>query len=299
MQKIIIFGKPQILTNHWNFTEYIYPFSVIDSSLIGSPEEKSKTDYHEIKVGMSRDLQSCWDLKKSDLVKVLFEFGKRHVIQKLKDGTLSEKEELSLHTGNTEKTCPFDISRIPNPNRATFKVQLGEEKIMQNQDQLQVASSIIDARDNINAIFRESHKEKLLLLTEERDILQLFRDAFSEEDFFYRLSALTHLVINLNISCLREITGIEETTIKSIGLFESYLKQFKILDERIISTFKSINKIRQSYPVHGDNVEGVLKAHKYFGFDYPIKDYNKVWRILLLNYLDALQRLLEALKNKP
>lgn len=299
MQKTIIFGKPQLLTRHWNFTEYIYPFSIIDSALIESPEEKSKTDHNKIKVGISRDLQSCWGLKENDLVKVLFEYGKRYVIQKLKDGTLSEKEELSLHTGNVEKSCPFDISRILDPYKAKFEVELGEEKIMQNPNQLQLASSIIDARDNINAIFTESHKEKLLLLIEERDVLQLFRGAFSEEDFFFRLSALAHLVINLNVKCLRKITGIDDTNIKSIGLLESYLRQSKILDETIISTFKKINKIRQGYPIHGDNVEGVLEAHKYFGFEYPIKDHNSSWRKLLLNYLDALQRLLEKLKNNP
>ena len=108
---------------------------------------------------------------------MLFEYGKRHIIQKLKDDTLSAKEELLLSNSTAEVPCPFDPSRISSPTGTTIEVDLGDVSFMEDQTFLQLASLIIDHRDNINAIFSNIHKEKLILLNEERDLLQLFRDA--------------------------------------------------------------------------------------------------------------------------
>lgn len=40
--------------------EYLIPYSVVDSSLIGSPEENSKTSRFSIKVGASGTLKGYW-----------------------------------------------------------------------------------------------------------------------------------------------------------------------------------------------------------------------------------------------
>ncbi|MCL4704011.1 hypothetical protein KJ068_02555 [bacterium] len=296
-QKTLTFDKPIPLQTSNDAVEYMFPFRVVATSLIGTPEERNQTSHHKIRMGVSGTLYSCWQLRNSDLIKVLFEYGKRHVIQKLKDGALSGKEELMLHTENADTPCPFEPSRISEPEDASFVVDIGTKKLMQDQDLLQLASSIIDRRDNINALFHERHEEKLITIVEERDILQFFRDAASQEEFFYRLCALSNAATNLNISVLRKITGIEDTQLKSISLLESYLKQNNIYNETIINTFRNINKMRQSYPVHGDRVEGVLDAHRYFEIEYPVKDFSNAWRSLLLNYLGALQRMFGMMKD--
>jgi len=277
--------------------QYLFEFKV-DSSLIGKPEEISATLYGKVIVGITIELNLNWRLKDDELVKVLFEYGKRHVIQKIKDGTLSEREELVLTTSNSPENCPFDPSRITNPSGAAFEIEVGKEKIMENPDFFQLASSIIDNRDNINAIFHQKHKEKLIELTEERDLLQFFRDASSQEEFFFRLSALRNAATNMNIRILRKITGITDTQIRSIGLLENYLQQYENYDDSIIKTLKNINRFRQGYPIHGDRVEGVLEAHKYFGLDYPVKDFSNAWKTLLLNYLDVLQKLFKLITTK-
>ena len=195
MKKTIIFGEPSLLPITKLTAEYLFPYSVVDSSLIGLPEEKSRTSHYFIKVGCTSTLAACWgfdwlqgnNISNLDFIKVLFEYGKRHIIQKLKDGDLSEKEELILNTSNTETTCPFDPSRIDAPLGACIEVDLGGQQLMQEATFLQLASTIIDTRDNINALFHSIHKEKLIVLREEQDILQFFRDAASQEEFFYRL----------------------------------------------------------------------------------------------------------------
>lgn len=302
MKSTLIFEEPSCLetfsSSNRDIAQYLFKFTVIDSSLIGEPEEFSKTFRSKIIVGITLELNRNWQLKDKDneLIKVLFEYGKRHVIQKLKDGTLSEREEIFLTTSNSPENCPFDPSRIINPRYVKFEVDISKEKIMQKTEFLQLAASIIDTRDNINAVFNQKYKEKLLELTEERDILQFFRDASSQEEFLYRLCALKNVATNFNINILRKITGVNDASIGSIGLIEKYLKQNVNFDESIIKTLKYLNRFRQCYPIHGDRVEGVLGAHEYFRLDYPVVDFSNAWKNLLLSYLDALKRLFEIIK---
>ncbi|GAI52491.1 unnamed protein product, partial [marine sediment metagenome] len=245
----------------------LFEFSVVDSSLICQPEEISETLRGKLVVGITRELNYNWRLSHKDLIKVLFEFGKRHIIQKIKDRTLAESEELLLTTSNSADNCPFDPSRIPNPNGARFEVEITNERIMDNPDFQQLAASIIDTRDNINAIFHQKHKQKLLGLVEERDLLQFFRDATSQEEFLFRLCALKNAVTNLNIKMLRQLTGVNDFQIRSIGLLKIYLQQLGSFDSSIIETFMHINRLRQGYPIHGDRVDGVLDAHAYFNIE--------------------------------
>jgi hypothetical protein len=298
MKKSITFEAPSPLPRTRDATEYVFPYAIVDSSLVGTPEERSRTSSFSIRVGGTGSLISCWDFEEADLIRVLFEYGKRHVIQKLKDGALSDKEELLLSTSTAEIPCPFDPSRIPNLAGATIEVDLVGAPIMEDQSFLQLASSIIDARDNINAIFSSVHKERLILVTEERDLLQFFRDASSQEEFFFRLCALANAATALNVAILRNISGISDPQVKSISLLEEYLKGIGTPSPRIIKTLRYINRIRQGYPVHGNRVEGVLEAHKFFNLEYPVVDFSNSWKNLLINYFNALKMLLDLIKEK-
>lgn len=100
-------------------TEYGFYFDVIDSSLVGEPEERASAAKHKIKVGITYELLTNWRLdnaSEDDLVRILFHYARRYVEQKIKDGTLTDYEELLLSTEeHREGDCPLDISRIPDP----------------------------------------------------------------------------------------------------------------------------------------------------------------------------------------
>ncbi len=223
MKKKIEFKSPIALGKTRDASDYLFQYDLVDSEFVGMPEEQNRTSHFYIKVGATRTLVACWGLSDVDLIKVLFEYGKRHVIQKLKDDTLSEEEELLLSTSTAEVPCLFDPSRIPDPAGTHIEVDLGGLSFMKDQAFLQLASSIIDTRDNINAIFSSINREKLILLNEERDLLQFFRDASTQEDFFYRICALANAATAFNLKILREITGISDTQVKSVTLLENYL----------------------------------------------------------------------------
>ncbi|MHC1574408.1 MAG: hypothetical protein ACXQTY_01185 [Candidatus Methanogasteraceae archaeon] len=132
-EKEVRFGKPEPLPKNRDAVEYQFPFTVVDSSLIGSPEEESETKQHSIKVCITGVLVACWRsralLSRPDLVKVLFEYGKRHIAEKLEGGTLSDKEELYLSTSNYPDECPFDPSMISDPSQASINVTIPEKSL--------------------------------------------------------------------------------------------------------------------------------------------------------------------------
>jgi len=123
-EKKVRFGKPYLLPKTRDVVEYQFPFTVI-----GAPEEESETKQHNVKVVITGALIACWGLSLPDLVKVLFEYGKRHIAEKLEGGTLSDKEELYLSTSNYPDECPIDPSMISDPSQASINVTIPEKSL--------------------------------------------------------------------------------------------------------------------------------------------------------------------------
>ena len=278
-------------------SEYIYRFSLVDTSLIGMPEENYFTSIHKIKVFISGRMEASWLARQSDInfIKVCYEFAKRELIQKVKDGSIREYQEIEITSTNYPNECPFRSDKIDMivGKFGDFEVV---KKVMEDIILIQLASDIIDLRDFINAILKERHGKKLFQYSEERDILQMFRDATNIEDFVYRVSALKLFATNLNEELLRELTGNQNRQDKTITLLEQYLRSFDNYDEVTIKTIRNINRIRQMYPIHGDNIEGVQDAHTYFQIEYPIHNPSNAWKNILNSYRDALSRIFEIIK---
>lgn len=279
-------------------SEYHYRFSLVDTSLIGMPEETYYTSYLRIKVFISGTMEACWKARQGNIefIKVCFEYAKRELIQKVKDGSIQDYQELEIMRTNYPNECPFQSDRIVS-EIGTYTDFGVTERITEDVSLLQIASTIIDARDFINAILKERYNKKLFLFSEERDLLQLLRPANSIEDFTYRINALKSFATNLNEELLRELTQNHDGNTRTISLLQNYLQRFADYDEVIINTFRSINRLRQMYPIHSDNVDGVQEAHRFFGIDYPIAEFSNAWKNVLIYYRDALQRILEIIRR--
>ena len=85
MGKVITFNNPNEIQSLKDAFEFSYPFLLVDSGLVGKPEELARSTNHELKVGVSGTLAASWKLPSHLLERVLFEYGSRHLIQKLKD----------------------------------------------------------------------------------------------------------------------------------------------------------------------------------------------------------------------
>ena len=108
-----------------------FSFYVVDSSLVGEPEEVASASHHKLKVGITGELTVNWrmgEFSERDLIKVLFHYGKRHIEKRIKEGILQEYEELRLSTEeHPENYCPLDVSRIPDPVGFDFQVDVGDQ----------------------------------------------------------------------------------------------------------------------------------------------------------------------------
>jgi hypothetical protein len=299
MTKTLTFLESRQVKSGRDATEFFFYFSLIDSELIGSPEERSETQVLKIKVSISGTQKAIWEFQDQDnrinIEKVLFEFGKKHLIEKIKENSVIEEDELWLATDTAPSNCPFDSDRIVYEPNQSFQIEVGDHELMVDGTIIRVATSILETRDYINAILKERHRKKLFIVINERDLLQLFIAAKSTEEFTYRLSGLKNIVVNMNEELLRENTGITDTSVKSISLIDEYLKRYDNYNEMVANVFRNINRLRQAYPVHGDNVTGVQEAHSFFSLSYPITNYNEAWQILLQSYLNSLKKILEII----
>jgi hypothetical protein len=128
MKKTLTFDKPSRLPSFELVIGWSFPFNMVDSSLVGAPEEQNRTSPHHVQVSATLELVAVWgfyfaggvyEQSENDnykLMKVLFEHGKRYVVKKLQDtGELAQVEKLELNTSSPEMRDRFDPSRIQDP----------------------------------------------------------------------------------------------------------------------------------------------------------------------------------------
>lgn len=265
---------------------FIFTYSITDET--GKIENKS------VGVYASDILTMAWQLpfheKQKDAEKILLQFAKNKVIEKLKEGTLLDHEEMDLMMASQPPECPYKSEELVETALAEYQVEMSSKPLMEEIKENKLAAAIIELRDRINAIFEKQHRERLLLLNQERNLLDFFKTATTEEEFMFRLSSLAEISRNFNVPVLRKLTGEQETQIRSVALLERYLTLINKPSKDVIDTLRQFGKIRQGYPAHQD-VPDVIKGYQHFGLKYPVEDFEQAWTTLLNHYLVALEKL--------
>lgn len=271
---------------------FYYEYDIVKDD--GSIESKS------IAVFVSTALKIVWQLpfenNLQDVEKILLQFAKNNIIEKLKEGTLNNQEEVILMTETQPKVCPYSPAKIIETKFAEFEVELPSKLLLQEINENKLAALIIEKRDLINIVFSSKYKEKLLFLNQERNLLDFFKSVNTEEDFSHRLSSLGEVSRNMNIPILRKIANETDTQFGSVTLLEKFLSSINRSNLVVIDTLRQIGRIRNGYPAHVDTPD-IIKSYKYFGISYPVIDYELAWTTLLNHYLEALKQLYESLAN--
>ncbi len=133
MKKTIEFKTPYIAPITTMSLDYIFPFSSIDSNLIGTPEERARTRQHQMNVHISFTLITCWGfslegllnvgLRKGEIEKIIYEYVKRYLTDyRTNEIELPEILQMPMNTKNTEIPCPFDHTRIREPEGAILQI---------------------------------------------------------------------------------------------------------------------------------------------------------------------------------
>jgi hypothetical protein len=129
MTKRIIFDELKFLpansqSNKSHSHELGIIFHVVDNSYVGRPEGASTTSHHSLVVKIDDISAATWgnnwneeaahndQMSIENLKKVLYEYGKRKIIEEVKRGTLKTKDILVISVPPEQAICPYAPSNI-------------------------------------------------------------------------------------------------------------------------------------------------------------------------------------------
>lgn len=91
----------------------LFNFSMVNPGLVGLPEESVKTESKSMTVSISRTQIETWGYEGDALVLILFEIGRRAIVELLRNrGQLSDDELIIVQQS---RICPFDPKKIEQP----------------------------------------------------------------------------------------------------------------------------------------------------------------------------------------
>lgn len=121
--KRITFGVPREVTNpHEDSRSFLYPFSCLDSALVGTAEEARVTTEHRLIVTGANNRLAAWELSDPELVKVLFEIGRRALEAVAREEPIKRELRIPVSTATHSSVCPFDPRRIKSPKGLVIEV---------------------------------------------------------------------------------------------------------------------------------------------------------------------------------
>jgi hypothetical protein len=154
---------------------------------------RGEIDRGFITVDISHTIQTVWGLDKLALESVLVGYAREYLSSKAGDSFDIGDGELKLKTSNAPDSPPFRHAMVSFPLPTEFEFILLEKEAKEEITHTDLASDVIDLRDNINAILGEKFGGRLLTLNQERALLDLSRSCNSIEELTYRVSALSGL----------------------------------------------------------------------------------------------------------
>jgi hypothetical protein len=253
------------------------------------------TETHAVDVEASRTLQTVWNKSDEQMAAYTGTAASSYVLEMARENRLHELQTLRLNTYTAPKEPPqspkveagavLPLSDTQPSNKAPGFSFLSED--------------ISEVRDQINALAKDLWGDRILLLSQERPLLDMYKNAVSAEEFRARIQSLGIIIKDLNRGVLGKIAGIDPKDTGDFILLEKALCSVTQASEveSIGTTFKQINYLRQGYPTHGDNAEKFLIAHKHFGLPYPIADFSAAWEGILGQYFAAMKTLLSVLSS--
>lgn len=270
--------------------------------IVGDAENEDYSTFTPIKeisydVSFSGTLQSVWDLKEEDVPLYSGAIITNDIITSGGNPTLPS--DYVLTTENAPESPPEKLNI-----RAGDYIKIDEETVgdkLDNFFHISLASkNASEIRDNINTLFKDLFGAKLFKIESERSLIDIYFPVQDRDSFSSRISALANLVTNIDVTILKSEMG--EGSYKdggSIYILEQFLKIKNLSQndiEEVCLPLYNINNLRQSYPIHHDTSDKVLKAFDYFGLRYPINHFSQAWDTIIGKYMSSLKKLLELIQ---
>lgn len=248
----------------------------------------------EMEVQVSGTLQAVWGKSNDEMALHTGATAASYVLGLAKQNNLDTLKPLVLNTYTAQKEPlelpPFVPGVVIPVNEATNVTQPTTLSFL--------SEDISELRDQINALAKDLWGDRLLLLSQERPLFDMYRSARNADEFRLRIQSLGIIAKDLNRELLRKRAGVAPDD--RIGDFVLLGQAIQTLadaasPEPICEPLKQLNNLRQGYPTHGDNAKKFLQAHRYFGLPYPISEFSDGWESVLAKYFESMRALRDAL----
>lgn len=105
---------------------FIYSYTLV--------HEDGKEERNTIKVSISDVLSLVWRCSYEELRKVLCQFAKDRIIEKLKYGILKKSTEIVLLRSNNPDKCPYDAQNLIDPVLAEYEIEIEKKLLTEKAD---------------------------------------------------------------------------------------------------------------------------------------------------------------------
>lgn len=163
-----------------------------------------------------------------------------------------------------------------------------------------LSDDISEVRDQINALAKSLWGDRILHLSQERALLDMYKSTENQTEFRARIQSLGAIAKEFNRPLLAKVSETADSNgVGDFILLELALKSLGGGNAplAITANLKQINFLRQGYPAHGDNAEKFLQAHRHFDLPYPVTDFETAWEKILSGYFSSMKALRDLLSQ--
>jgi len=254
------------------------------------------SDRHiQVLAQVSGTLQAIWDISPDMMGKVAASIALPRVIEAVRTGRVAELQTIKLNTYSVPheppavKVAEGSIHPLSEP-----------EPSKPSQPLSFLSDDISEVRDQINALAKSLWGDRVLYLSQERPLLDMYKSAENQTEFRARIQSLGVIAKDFNRTLLAKLS--KTTDPSNVGDFVLLERALETLgygrEATVVTTnLKHINSLRQGYPAHGDNAEKFLLAHRHFNLPYPIEDCGAAWEKILSEYFMSMKALRDLLSQ--
>jgi hypothetical protein len=251
--------------------------------------------HSDVVAQVSGTLQAIWNLSPEELGRVAATLALPHVIDSVHQGQFGKPQTLKINTYSAPHEVPpvraleGSIHPLAEPQPPTRAPQVSF-----------LSDDISEVRDQINALAKSLWGDRVLQLSQERSLIDMYKNADTQTEFRARIQSLGGIAKDLNRTLLAKVSGTPNpSAVGDFILLEQALATLgpQIDVASVTSNLKHINYLRQGYPAHGDNSDKFLLAHRHLTLPYPVQDFGEAWERIPLGYFGSMKALLELLSR--
>jgi len=230
-----------------------------------------------------------------------YPFGIPNIIEEMK----RNKAEAEL-LNSTEKRLQGKMIYLDSLVKREIRKDKTREQFNKSfeKDNYKLIKKIADDLDQINILFNKRYgsTEGLFNYWEYKFWFEINKPCLTKDDFKNHIEYLSNLVNGIGKAQIEKIIGKikdeHDQNPRSISYLEKLLQdKFSDKDsENIISCFRGILKIRANL-VHKEGRD-IVKALNRFKLDYPIKDYQFAFNIIINTFANQISELNEIFDSK-